>query len=43
MKIFAVDLVKDDQDKVRNIQDIGLAAQSRHMKYMYHKVRDMEF
>ena len=43
VKILAVDLVKDDQDKVRNIQDKCLASQSRQKKYMYHKIRDMEF
>ena len=41
VKILAVDLVKDDQDKVRYIQAKRLAAQSRHKKHMYHKIRDM--
>ena len=43
VKILAVDLVKDDQDKVRNIQDKCLASQRRQKKYMHHKIRDMEF
>ncbi|WMV37153.1 hypothetical protein MTR67_030538 [Solanum verrucosum] len=43
VKPLGVDLVKDAQDKVRNIQAKLLAAQSRKKKYAAHKVRDMTF
>ncbi|WMV07911.1 hypothetical protein MTR67_001296, partial [Solanum verrucosum] len=38
-----INLVNDDQDKVRSIQAKLLAAQSRQKKYADHKVRDMTF
>ncbi|WMV08133.1 hypothetical protein MTR67_001518 [Solanum verrucosum] len=43
MKPFGVDLVKDAQCKVRSIQPTFLEAQSRHKKYVEHKVGDMAF
>lgn len=43
MKPLGIDLVKNAQDKVRNIQAKLLAAQSRQKKYVDHKVRDITF
>ncbi|WMV50746.1 hypothetical protein MTR67_044131 [Solanum verrucosum] len=40
---FGADLVKDAQDKVRNIQAKLLAAQSRQKRYADRKVSDMAF
>ncbi|WMV19428.1 hypothetical protein MTR67_012813 [Solanum verrucosum] len=43
VKPLGVDLVKDAQDKVRNIQAKVLVSQSRQKKYADHKVRYMTF
>ena len=40
---IGVDLVKDDQGKVRSIPDKIQYAQSRQKKYVDHKTRDMPF
>ncbi|WMV51397.1 hypothetical protein MTR67_044782 [Solanum verrucosum] len=43
VKPLGVDLLKDAQNKVRNIQGKLIATQSRHKKYADRKVRDMQF